>query len=227
MNTLSGTVAEICQTHRNRASEEKTMSRMIGLLAATWLLLGPGTAFAEDGKKEVNIRPDIAGVEVQTPDGPVTIERIQDTEHEITGYFAQTSRACPPFCIQPAKVADGVATIGELELLEMLADPEAVVVDARTVDWHAEETIPGALNIPYTEVAGRLAELGCEGSSGAWDCTGAVPVALYCNGLWCGQSPTAIRAMLREGYPADRIFYYRGGMQAWKILGLTTVEGGL
>jgi hypothetical protein len=33
--------------------------------------------------------------------------------------------------------------------------------------------------------------------------------------------------MLREGYPAARIRYYRGGMQAWKSLGLTTVEGRL
>ena len=203
------------------------MNRMIAAITALWLVLGAGATFAQEAKKEVNIRPDIPGVEVETPDGPVTIERIQDTEHEISGYFAKTSRACPPFCIQPAKVADGVATIGELELLEMLADPEATVVDARTVDWHAEETIPGALNIPYTEIAGRLDELGCTGSSGAWDCTDAKNVALYCNGLWCGQSPTAIRAMLREGYPAGRIFYYRGGMQAWKILGLTTVEGSL
>ena len=202
------------------------MTRMIALISTLWLLLVSGAAFAAD-KKEVNIRPDIASVEVQTPDGPVVIERIQGTEHEISGYFAQTSRACPPFCIQPAQAAEGVATIGELELLDMLTDPDAMVVDARTVDWHAEETIPGALNIPYTEIAGRLDELGCVGSSGAWDCANAKNVALYCNGLWCGQSPTAIRAMLRETYPASRIFYYRGGMQAWKILGLTTVEGSL
>jgi len=203
------------------------MTRMIALISAMWLLLGPSSAFAADDKKEVNIRPDIASVEVQTPDGPVTIERNQDIENEITGYFAKTSRPCPSFCIQPAQAAEGVATIGELELLDMLADDTAMVVDARTVDWHAEETIPGSLNIPYTDISGRLDELGCVGSSGAWDCKDANLVALYCNGLWCGQSPTAIRAMLRENYPADRIFYYRGGMQAWKILGLTTVEGGL
>ena len=203
------------------------MTRMIALISTLWLALVATTGFAADDDKKVNIRPDIASVEVQTPDGPVVIERIQDTEHEISGYFAQTSRACPPFCIQPAQAAEGVATIGELELLDMLADPDAIVVDARTVDWHAEETIPGALNIPYTEIAGRLDELGCVGSSGAWDCANAKNVALYCNGLWCGQSPTAIRAMLRETYPAERIFYYRGGMQAWKILGLTTVEGSL
>lgn len=203
------------------------MTRMIALISTLWLALAASPAFAADDDKKVNIRPDIASVEVQTPDGPVVIERIQDTEHEISGYFAQTSRACPPFCIQPAQAAEGVATIGELELLDMLADPDAMVVDARTVDWHAEETIPGALNIPYTKIAGRLEELGCVGSSGAWDCANAKNVALYCNGLWCGQSPTAIRAMLRETYPAERIFYYRGGMQAWKILGLTTVEGSL
>jgi len=203
------------------------MNRIIALISAMWLLLGAGTGFAADDKKDVNIRPDIASVEVQTPDGPVTIERIQDTEHEITGYFAQTSRACPPFCIQPFKVADNVATIGELELLDMLTDSQARVVDARTLEWHLQGTIPGSVHIPYTEIAARLDELGCVKTDDAWDCSKAVPVALYCNGLWCGQSPTAIRAMLRENYPAERIFYYRGGMQAWKILGLTTVEGGL
>ncbi|MGA1179662.1 MAG: rhodanese-like domain-containing protein, partial [Marivivens sp.] len=35
------------------------------------------------------------------------------------------------------------------------------------------------------------------------------------------QSPTAIRNLLEVGYPAERIFYYRGGMQAWRMLGLS------
>ena len=203
------------------------MNPIVTLAAVIGLLLASSAASAADTDRQVNIRPDIASVEVATEDGPVTIERIQDPDHEITGYFAKTSRACPPFCIQPAQAADGVATIGELELLDMLADSKALVIDARTVDWHAEETIPGSRNIPYTEIADRLDELGCVNGGGAWDCSGAIRVALYCNGLWCGQSPIDIRAMLREGYPAERIFYYRGGMQAWKILGLTTVEGGL
>ena len=74
-------------------------------------------------------------------------------------------------------------------------------------------------------MAVRLDELGCQRGSDRWDCSEARPVLLFCNGAWCGQSPTAIRAMVREGYPAQRIFYYRGGMQAWKSLGLTTVPG--
>lgn len=203
------------------------MKRLMPVLAAACLMAGVSGAVAADDGKPVRIRPDLASVEVQTPDGPVTIERIQDTDNEITGYFAKTSRECPAFCIQPMQAAEGVATIGELELLDMLSDSRSRVVDARTQDWHVRETIPGTLNIPYTEIAQRLDELGCERQDDAWQCSQARPVALYCNGAWCGQSPTAIRAMLREGYPADRIHYYRGGMQAWKILGLTTVEGGL
>lgn len=203
------------------------MKKLILVLAAACLSAAPHAALASDDGKAVKIRPDMASVEVETPDGPVTIERIQDTENEITGYFAKTSRECPSFCIQPMQAAEGVTSIGELELLDMLTDSGATVIDARTEDWHIRETIPGSLNIPYTEISLRLDELGCERQDDAWQCDQARPVALYCNGAWCGQSPTAIRAMLREGYPADRIHYYRGGMQAWKILGLTTVEGGL
>ncbi|MQX38561.1 rhodanese-like domain-containing protein, partial [Roseospira navarrensis] len=143
-----------------------------------------------------------------------------------SGYYAKTSRPCPSFCIQPMEAAPGVATIGELELLDLMQDPDAVVVDARTLDWHLEGTIPGSVPIPYTEVSMRLDELGCTGESGAWQCGADVPVvALYCNGMWCGQSPTAIRAMVREGYPAEKLRYYRGGMQAWTLLGFPTVEG--
>ncbi len=54
-----------------------------------------------------------------------------------------------------------------------------------------------------------------------WDFSQAKEVLLYCNGMWCGQSPRAIKNLLSLGYPADKIYYYRGGMQAWQSLGLT------
>ncbi len=54
-----------------------------------------------------------------------------------------------------------------------------------------------------------------------WNFSGAKNVLLWCNGIWCGQSPRAIKGLLSLGYPADKIFYYRGGMQAWQSLGLT------
>ena len=182
------------------------------------LILGAGTALAEN---EVGITKDQAFVTVQTANGPVQIDRIQDTTNVIDGDWALTSRPCPDFCIQPHSPAANVTTIGELELIEMLQDPEAVVVDSRTRDWFDGGTIPGAISIPYTYVVDELAQLGCEPDFDGWDCTNAKPVALFCNGVWCGQSPTAIRNMISAGYPAERIFYYRGGMQIWRLLGLT------
>ena len=35
----------------------------------------------------------------------------------------------------------------------------------------------------------------------------------------------AIRNMITAGYPADHILYYRGGMQVWRLLGLTVIGG--
>lgn len=199
---------------------------LLGALLGVLAILAAATPLAAQEESAVKIRPDMPSVTVETADGPVEIERIQDLEHELTGPFARTSRKCPPFCIQPMTPAEGVDTIGELELIDLLQAPDAMVLDARTLEWHLEETIPGSYHLPYTEVADRLDELGCTQAGDGWDCAQAKRVALFCNGLWCGQSPTAIRAMIREGYPPERIFYYRGGMQAWKILGLTTVEGG-
>ncbi|AXI42030.1 rhodanese-like domain-containing protein [Sulfitobacter sp. SK011] len=180
--------------------------------------LAAGTALAD---VEVGITKDMPSVTVQTRNGPVEIGRIQDTTHEIGGDWARTSRPCPDFCIQPVTPTEGVATIGELELIKMLKSPDDVVVDSRTSDWFQGGTIPGAINIPYTYVLDELSTLGCEPDFEGWDCENAKRVALFCNGIWCGQSPTAIRSMVKAGYPADRIFYYRGGMQIWRLLGLT------
>ena len=163
-------------------------------------------------------------VTVPTRNGPATISRIQDTENVISGYWARTSRPCPKSCIQQMRPVDGIVPIGELALLDMLCDAGALVLDSRTADWFEDGSIPGAINLPFTEAADRLNELGCRRDSDGWDCASAVTVAMFCNGPWCGQSPTAIRAMVAAGFPADRIHYYRDGMQGWHLLGLTTTR---
>lgn len=172
----------------------------------------------------VGITRDMPEAVINTPEGNLTIRRIQDTMHELDGEWARTSRPCPAFCIQPMAPADGVTTIAELELIALLQDPDAVVIDSRTASWFQTGSIPGAINIPYTFIVDELAGLGCEPDFDGWDCSAAKPVALFCNGPWCGQSPTAIRNMIEEGYPADRIFYYRGGMQVWRLLGLSVTQ---
>jgi rhodanese-related sulfurtransferase len=179
----------------------------------------PAGAFAEP----VGITPDMMSVTVETDSGPVEISRVPDNAHELSGEWARTSRPCPNFCIQPMSPAPGVTTIGELEMLAFLQDPNVVVVDGRVRKDFEGGAIPGAVNIPYTEAADRLGELGCEPDFDGWICDGpeVKSVALYCNGPWCGQSPTAARRMIEAGYPAEKISYYRGGMQVWRMLGLT------
>ncbi len=189
------------------------------LVAATFLVAAP--AFA-DG---VNIGRDVASVTVPTAEGDVVIERIQDPAHELSGEWARTSRPCPNFCVQPMIPAPGVTPIGELEMLAFLQDPEVIVVDSRVAENHAGGTIPGAISIPFNEAADRMDELGCEVDFDGFDCSEAKPIALFCNGNWCGQSPGAIRRMIDAGYPADKIHYYRGGMHAWRMLGLTVTGG--
>jgi rhodanese-related sulfurtransferase len=103
----------------------------------------------------------------------------------------------------------------------MLQDPEALVIDSRTNRWFQGGSIPGAVNIPYDQVIDRMGDFGCEAGFEGWECEDPQRLALFCNGNWCGQSPTAIGNLIEAGYPPDRIYYYRGGMQAWRMLGLT------
>jgi len=196
--------------------------RLFNLINAAMLWCIPIGAYADN--KPVNITPDTNAFQIETEIGVVEISRIQDNENLLTGDWTRTSRPCPNFCVQPMAPASGVSTIGELEVIAMLQDSEAIVIDSRVAKWYRDGTIPGALHIPYTEVTDRLSELGCEPDFDGWICEDAKPVALFCNGPWCGQSPTAIRAMIKAGYPADKIYYYRGGIQVWRMLGLTVIE---
>lgn len=132
-------------------------------------------------------------------------------------------------------------------------DKGIVLVDSRTPDWVAKGTIPSAVNVSWVELTpkkgattegiikvmtGQFGVKLTEGkddvdvdeaiaqgdTSTVFDYSAAKTLVLFCNGMWCGQSPASIYALRKFGYPADKIKYYRGGMQDWKILGLSTVK---
>lgn len=186
---------------------------------------------------DVNITEVLPHVDISYGGKTVRIERIQDTNNTLTNSFAKTSRKCPPFCIHPMSAAPGVATVGELELLDFLLtevrDGQGLVVDARTPEWHNKGTIPGSVNIPFTILTASaddavlnkvLKALGARRDRhGNWNFRGAKQLLLFCNGPWCDQSPRAIKGLMRQGYPPEKLYYYRGGMQMWQLLGLTTV----
>jgi len=132
-------------------------------------------------------------------------------------------------------------------------DSSIFVADSRTPDWVEKGTIPGAVNVPWTLLAPAkgattqsimkvmidtfgvklvggadefaVDEAIVEGTvSGVFDYTEAKTLVLFCNGMWCGQSPASIKSLLKYGYPAEKIKWYRDGMQAWEILGFNTVK---
>jgi len=233
-----------------------TKMSAIALLASAGFLLNSNAAALD-----VKLTDYLAYLEVDHDGEQVRIQRIQDTANVLDDGFAKTSRKCPPFCIQPMKVAPGVGTVGEAEIFRFmereLPDGSGMIVDARTPSWYNKGTIPGSINIPFTDFVGEadapetiktleklggvqraevswitrsfeklMAALGLFGAdqkTDAWDFSNAKEVVFWCNGPWCGQSPRAINGLLSQGYPPEKVYYYRGGMQMWKVLGLTVV----
>lgn len=203
-------------------------------------VLVAGVAGAAEETEQVNISHGLASVEVLHNGSKVVVERNPETFNLLDPDYALTSRPCPPYCVQPMQVAPGVETVGELELLEYLrraaSGNSVLVIDSRDGDWPTRSgVIPGAVSIPWTDLhpaqaeADKIADLlvfrfgAARLGGGLWNFENARTLVLYCNGPWCGQSPTNIRQLLAFGYPAHKIKWYRGGMQAWKMLGLTTV----
>ncbi len=192
--------------------------------------------------KPVGITKGMMDVTVKHDGKDVKISRNQDNKNTVNPAFAKTSRPCPPFCIQPAVLAPGVETIAEVEMIDYISkmnagDDSILVVDSRTPDWVKRGTIPGAKNLPWTKLnpakgADPISileimenEFGVTESEGLLNFSEAKTLVMFCNGMWCGQSPNNIKNLLKFGYPAHKIKWYRGGMQDWEILGLTTVPG--
>ncbi len=196
--------------------------------------------------KSGKITPSLTRIDVLHRGKPVTITRVADKNAAIPETYAKVGRACPPFCIQPMQIADGVKTVGELEVLDILkrigeGDPKVLVVDSRTSDWMRHGTIPGSVNIPWNKINIDLEgtfeneteaktlrhilhnDFGARLTNGHWDFRNAKTLVLFCNGLWCPQSGANIKTLIKLGYPAYKLKWYRGGMQDWASAGLTMV----
>jgi len=155
-----------------------------------------------------------------------------------------------PMIVAPGVVTFGELEVIQF-IKDYVKTNKGLLIDARTPSWHAKGTIPGSISVPFTifalsrndkQLISSMKKFGVErrktSTSGYWadlkDITGiekkpnpywdfssAKNLLLWCNGMWCGQSPRAIQGLLKLGYPAEKLHYYRNGMQGWQILGLT------
>jgi rhodanese-related sulfurtransferase len=110
--------------------------------------------------------------------------------------------------ISPMRIASGVLTVGELEVIEHI-DAGLPLVDTRLAHFYRHGTIPGARNVPHEHIEESIDSLEPN-----------LATIFFCNGPQCAATPAAIGTLLARGYPAESILYYRGGIHDWMTLGL-------
>ncbi|MCF6190762.1 MAG: rhodanese-like domain-containing protein [Cocleimonas sp.] len=192
------------------------------------------SAIAEEKTtKQIMITHGLQSVDVKHDDKTVKIMRVQDKKNEIAPFYRKTTRGTIQ-SMHPFK-PHAVETIGEREIIDYIkkmseGDNSIIIIDSRTPAWVKRSgMIPGAVNIPFTQFSNsestlEIMEDEFEVIPGeTFNFSNAKTLVMYCNGNWCGQSPTAIRKLLSMGYPAAKIKYFRGGMQSWAALGLTVI----
>ncbi len=140
--------------------------------------------------------------------------------------------------IFPMQIHKNVETYGEIEVMafikKMQQDSTMLLIDTRDEEWYDYRTIPGAMNIHYVyimqpkvfkeEYTASLVKFGISGKKKPFDFSKAKTILLFCNGAWCSQSPNMVKALLALGYPPENIKWYRGGMDDWLGLSMTTTR---
>ncbi len=113
--------------------------------------------------------------------------------------------------LAPAAAQPEAPSIAPSELEARRAAGNApVVIDVRTAEEYAAGHIPGAVHIPFDEVAERIAEVDApEG------------VALYC--MVGPRARKGEAALLAAGHP--KVLHLEGGLAAWKAAGLPVESG--
>jgi rhodanese-related sulfurtransferase len=103
-------------------------------------------------------------------------------------------------------VSEEAPSIAPLELdSRRSAGTAPLVIDVRTAEEYATSHIPGAVNIPFDEVAERISEVDAPHG-----------VALYCMvGPRARKGETALQGI---GY--ESVFHIEGGLAAWMAAGL-------
>jgi len=129
-----------------------------------------------------------------------------------------------------------VETVAELEVIEYIndishGDEQVLIIDARPQSATIiTGMIPTSIRVDNNQLRAlssrnqTLTLFGVNSGITGYDYTNAKILVIYCNGLWCGKSPKMIRKLIALGYPPELLKYYRGGMQAWRSVGLTTVK---
>jgi rhodanese-related sulfurtransferase len=106
---------------------------------------------------------------------------------------------------------DTMEPVSRDELLERTRQGLVTVLDVRPADEFAVSHLPGAVNIPMSELEERLAEL-----------DPAYEIVAYCRGPYCVLSFEAVTALRARGFKVRRL---QDGLPEWKAAGLPLEAG--
>jgi rhodanese-related sulfurtransferase/DNA-binding HxlR family transcriptional regulator len=106
---------------------------------------------------------------------------------------------------------DTMEPVSRDELLERTRQGLVTVLDVRPADEFATSHLPGAVNIPMSELEERLAEL-----------DPAHEIVAYCRGPYCVLSFEAVTALRAKGFKVRRL---QDGLPEWKAAGLPLEAG--
>jgi len=175
---------------------------------------------------KVKISPTVSYVYTKHLGSAVKIHRIQNTNNKLGGEY--TKRYHPDKLIQTISINEDIQTIAEIELLSFIENKnkhsiDSVLIDVRLKEQYNKETIPSAINIPLSLIEDKhkldkiciLLDINQESAKN---------IILFDDGVWSNDVNKFIDIFLKSNYPKTKIYYYRGGIQMWKILGLTTVS---
>jgi len=101
---------------------------------------------------------------------------------------------------------DDMEPVSREELASRMKDGLVIVIDVRPTDEFALGHLPGAINVPLSELDNRLSDLQ----------TGREIVA-YCRGPWCLMSFEAVAELRKRGLNARRL---EDGLPEWKAAGM-------
>jgi len=121
----------------------------------------------------------------------VAERQVAEVERIVAGYFRDR---------------DSLEPVSRKELTARIKDGLVTVLDVRPEDEFTAGHLPGAVNIPLSQLRKRLPDL-----------PKGQEVVAYCRGPWCVLAFEAVALLREEGRKARRL---DGGLPEWKIAGL-------
>lgn len=174
------TVAERAGLSVANASQHLRLMRSAGLLVSR-----------RDGKNVVYAIGDGTAIGAIGALGRVAERNRAEVREVVSDYFNARD------CMEP---------VSRAELLKRVKDGTVTLVDVRPAEEYGAGHVPGALNIPFRQLAERLGEL-----------PSGVEVVAYCRGPYCVLAFEAVALLRRLGIDARRL---EDGYPEWKAAGL-------